>query len=360
VTSEFLRAFAGRANLSPVETEILEQAGVRSNEDVDSLVRTFPSIVNAGVRLSDVSNAAAMHLSAAYSAVASNVASAPPPVGFGANPPPGSSTTPGTTVGAPPPPPSKAPPASASIDLRVSPWPVRDQGQRGTCVAFGATACVEHLNWPSVAHPRDLSEQFLYWAIKDHSGDPRKTQDGTWLQFARDMFSKDGICDEIHCPYMPMPLNPVSGSAPSAPAKTDASRRKISAATHMVRPSGAAALVLKHLGKNRPVAISVPVFRDPVLPNGPSNWETPVAWAYGRVLNPPIRSVVAGGHCVCVTGFEPDSSEVRGGYFVIRNSWGMGWSRLSPAAGLSHAPEQGYGELSATYVEAYCWELFQL
>jgi hypothetical protein len=140
----------------------------------------------------------------------------------------------------------------------------------------------------------------------------------------------------------------------------DAASHKITAATYQRRPSGAAALVLQLLGAGRPVAVSLPVFRDPAVPSGPINWATPVAWAYGRILNPPARSVVAGGHCVCVTGFVPDASEPNGGYFILRNSWGADWANLAPAPGSSYSPEQGYGEISATYVDAYCWELFQL
>src|SRR5277367_6732867 len=95
MASDFLRIFAKENNLNSDEKNVLEQADVRSNEDVDSLVRTFPSIAKAGVRLAHVSNAAAMHLSAAYSTIASAIASAPPVVEYGANAPPGSPTTPG-------------------------------------------------------------------------------------------------------------------------------------------------------------------------------------------------------------------------------------------------------------------------
>jgi hypothetical protein len=96
-----------------------------------------------------------------------------------------------------------------------------------------------------------------------------------------------------------------------------------------------------------------------MLAAGPSNWTTAVGLSYGRVLNPPARSVVSGGHCVCVTGFVPDPTEEVGGHFIIRNSWGTIWGASLPAAGYN-APEPGYGEVSASYVDMYCWELLQL
>lgn len=359
----FVERFVRDAGLTSVEADVLRQAGVRSNEDVDSLVRSFPSIFDVGVRLNVVSNAAAQHLSASYTSLAQTIGAQPPSVGLGANPPPGAPVSPGSVVGLPPPPPF-GPPSGAPtpIDLRNLPWPVRDQGKRGTCVAFGSTACLEHSRFAAEGANPDYSEQFLYWAIKDHSADPQKNADGTWLQFARDMLQQDGICHENLCSYVSqlIPSTPVSGAAPSAAAKADAALHKMTAATYQRRPGGAAALVLQLLGKGRPVAVSLPVFKDPTIPNGPINWATAVGWAYGRVLNPPVRSVVDGGHCVCITGFVPDINEPNGGYFILRNSWGTLWANLAPTPASSHSPEQGYGEISATYVDTYCWELFQL
>jgi hypothetical protein len=279
----FVDEFTRANKLTQVEEDVLRQVGVRSNEDVDSLVKNFPSIVETGVRLPVISNAVAQHLSAAYTSVAEEIATQPPPIGLGANPPPGAPTTLGSAVGAAPSPPFVPPTGPTPIDLRVLPWPVRDQQRRGTCVAFGATACVEHLRSTTEGSNPDYSEQFLYWAIKDHSGDPVKKRDGTWLQFARDMLQQDGICHENLCPYVGAisAPTPVSGRAPSAKAKTEAASHKFTGATYQRPPPGAASLVLVLLGKNRPVAVSLPVFKDPAVPNGPINWATPVGWAYG-------------------------------------------------------------------------------
>jgi hypothetical protein len=360
MASHYIEQLARQEGFTPLEVDILQQVGVRSNEDIDSLTKSFPSISDAGVRLTDISNAVAQRISASYLTVAGSVSVQPPQVGLGANPPPGSPISLNSAVGLPPPPPFIAPAApTTTIDLRLrlQPWPVRDQGKRGTCVAFGTTACVES----ATGGPNpDYSEQFLYWAIKNHSGDPNKTQDGTWAQFARDMLQSDGICHENFDPYTGAPINPVSGPRPSGGAFADAGKYKFNATTYTRRPAGAAAVVLRLLNNNSPVVVSLPVFRDPTMPTGPYNWTTRVGWAYGRVLNPPVRSVVAGGHCVCVTGFVPDNAEPTGGYFIIRNSWGTQWARLAPTPGSSNSPEQGYGEISATYVDMYCWELLQL
>jgi hypothetical protein len=80
------------------------------------------------------------------------------------------------------------------------------------------------------------------------------------------------------------------------------------------------------------------------------------------VLNPPPTAVASDGHAVCVTGFHPDALEPKGGYFTFRNSWDIVWGAQapSPAASGYCAPEPGYGDISATYVDDYIWEIFQL
>lgn len=360
MASFFVQKLARDASLSDFEIAVLRAVDVRSPEDVDSLLKTFPSLATKAFRVPVVSNAVFTQLSAAYVASAGAPGATHPPVAFGAEAPSGAAVTVGSVVGVP----SRAAPAPSAptlgaLDLRPGPWPVRNQNPRGTCVAFGAAACVEQFQW--VSGSPDLSEQFLYWAIKHHTPDPYPTTDGTWLEFARDALASHGICDEAHCPYVnalyPAGSN-VGGPPPSLAASNSAQRHRVT--TYQRRPANAAATLHRLLSSGRVVAVSLPVFADQSNPTGLTNWTSSVAWAYGRVLNPPPTATVVGGHCVCVTGFVPDHSEPNGGYFVFRNSWDVAWANLAPAAGVTHAPEQGYGVVSATYVDTFCWELLQL
>ena len=148
---------------------------------------------------------------------------------------------------------------------------------------------------------------------------------------------------------------------PSAAALAGAPARTHAAAVYQPTSvaTGSAQEILIHLHTNyRPVAISVPVFFDPAVPQS-DNWSTAMGYYYGYVLDPPPSSVVRGGHCVCVTGFVPHTSEPLGGYFTIRNSWSSWWGSLLPAPGY-HGPEAGYGQVSASYVDQYLREFGQL
>jgi hypothetical protein len=149
----------------------------------------------------------------------------------GAQPPSTASFTPGYTVplppvaagaGAPPVPPAAALPAIAHD---IPNWPVRDQFYRGTCVSFATTACREHV----IGGATDLSEQFLYWAIKTKTADPWQVTDGTLLEYARSAIASEGTCEETYWQYHPnfIPGNVSQQSAtePSAQAVADGATR---------------------------------------------------------------------------------------------------------------------------------------
>lgn len=346
--------------LDPFREMILRASGARTAEDLHSLLSAFPSLsVSFGIPSARITGTLGPTFSAAY---ARSIGQPPPPApALGAVPPPGTLHGVGTVAGLPARPSMTITvgAAGAAIDHRLPNWPVRNQEQRGTCVAFGAAAGVEHHRSAAGPGTPDYSEQFLYHRIKTASRDPHPNTDGTWLEFAGDMLAAHGICAEPLHPYdRPGPINPVSGAAPSARAVADAKGRIGRPSTYQRRPGSPAAIILSLLQNGGPVAASLPVFEDPTtLAN---NWTTRVGWLYGRVFDPPIQSVANGGHCVCITGFQPDPAEPTGGYFVFRNSWGPAWSANSPVPGQSHAPEPGYGEISATYVDNYCWELLQM
>jgi hypothetical protein len=373
MVSTFLAENAGRLSLSDTELSVLSAADIRSFEALDSLVRTFPSIHTLGVRLPQLSAAAMQgsaqgYLAAMSGAFANAVASATS--GYGALHPSGAAWAPGSQV---PSPPIMAPPSSAnagaapsaSIDLRVQGWPIRDQGQRGTCVAFAAAAAFEHHQFThSALH--DFSEQFLYCAIKSSPSHPYPNKDGATVREAGDTLARDGICLEMDWPYDPN-LNPqnISHRTSSDPTVSAVSNARNYSHNHgfyqLFSPgsTGRSSALLRQLQAGKVAVVSLPVFQDVLRPTGPDNWSSPVGLLYGIVLPPVATAIVAGGHAVLITGFVPDPQEGSGGYFIVRNSWGVSWAQQSPSPN-SLSPQQGYGQISATYVEDYAWELLTL
>jgi Papain family cysteine protease len=239
--------------------------------------------------------------------------------------------------------------ALGAIDLRIPSWSVRDQGSHGNSVAFACTAAAEHGWYTMSSSTRDFSAQFLHWRIKSRDGNEHQ---GATLESASRVLLRDGICEERTWPYESL-------SEPSLFARRQALHHRF-LPNYMHASDNNAQIVLDILRRGKVAVISVPVFSDPMVSDGPTNWTTAVGWVYGRVFNPPPRSVVVGGHAVCVVGFAPDETEDAGGYFIFRNSWGTSWASAAPSQQNSHSFEAGYGEISASYINDYLWELLYL
>lgn len=381
--SSFFHDLIKSEKVSKQSAAVLDASGARTPEAIMSLLQAFPTLARRGLVDSPALSNTIMREAASASTRAVQAASAagvPPGIlrrsitaeGYGAKAPKHARWQPKETVPIPesigfsPPATANTDPIDDSIDTRgCLPWPVRDQGARGTCVAYGVTALRELLVCEQGDRTEDLSEQFLYWDIKTNSSDPNKTSDGTWVEFAFESLRSAGVCLEATWPYNPVliPTN-ISHAGMGAPpphAAAEASNLAVVASTQRYISAGAgnAQPLLKLLrDTGRPIAICLPVFSDPSFLQA-DNWTTNAGWLWGVVLDPPPTSVVIGGHCVCVTGFVPDASEPLGGYFVIRNSWSTEWGTQLPTPGY-HGLEQGYGQVSATYVDRFLWEFGQL
>jgi hypothetical protein len=251
------------------------------------------------------------------------------------------------------------PPSGVAVDNRLPHWPVRDQGDRGTCVAFAVTACREY---EAKQGSLDLSEQYLYWATKTSVGDPWPNQDGTLLQFGGNALAQIGICRRDFWPYDQRrqlgDLTHANNANPSAAAHSDAAQWRV-AMVHS-SPAGLSSSPSAYLRQvldatRKPLAISLPVFVD-ALGGRVTNWTWSGAIDRGWVLDPAPTFLFRDGHAVCVTGWMDDQNAPGGGWFIIRNSWGTRWARNPQHP----VPEPGYGRVSARYVDTYLWELSHL
>ncbi len=213
--------------------------------------------------------------------------------------------------------------------------PIRDQGDRGTCVAHAVCAVAECQEKRVTGESIDLSEQFVYWTAKSNDGDP--DGEGTWLHVSMPVTERDGACLEAVWPYNPTPApGNESQGPPSAGATTDAERHLLREPREIAPRDSSQ--IRTSLDQGRPVAIALPVF---------DNWESnPNTDTTGLIPMPLPDSVLAGGHAMCATGYAWDPDFAGGGYLLIRNSWGTRWAPDSPAA-------PGYGALPFLYVDRY-------
>ncbi len=84
----------------------------------------------------------------------------------------------------------------AHVDRRPLQTPVRNQGDRATCLSFASVACVEAILKEHFGKEVDLSEQFLQFALTGDHGAERID-----LREAPAKLALRGVCEERLAPY---------------------------------------------------------------------------------------------------------------------------------------------------------------
>lgn len=200
---------------------------------------------------------------------------------------------------------------------------IRDQGQRGTCVAHAVARCYEHAEFKASGRPGannlDLSEQFLYWNTKEIDG--HLNGEGTWCEFAAESIINLGTCLEQTAPYQkdryPAPDNAQRGPKPSPQAYVEALQHRADEARRIV--PGDVEAIKAVIASGHAVAYSMPVFR--------SWYYSAETRATGFITMPIGQSdAVVGGHAIALTGWGLDDTVPGGGYFIFDNSWSTAWA----------------------------------
>ena len=238
------------------------------------------------------------------------------------------------------PPGARLPSAGPPRTLAASFPPPRNQGQRGTCVAFASVALLEYHLYDASPKTRRHAEQFVYWACKQNDGYP--DAEGTLVSVARDALRQRGACLHKTWRYRPLPQ---AGNESQAPPPAGAETEALKYLCRTVRRVAAKNpdRLREQLDARRPVVLSVRTF---------PAWDYPTTADTGEIPLPIPGEMPDGGHAVCVVGYETNDRVPGGGLFVFRNSWGASWAKPHGRLG------PGYGALPFAYVSKYGLEAF--
>jgi hypothetical protein len=200
----------------------------------------------------------------------------------------------------------------------------QQQGKRDTCLAFAVVALYQQ----ATGDLSDLSEQFVYWASKERDGMPntRGTRPDVALEVLRDM----GVCTEALWPYESRNIAGNEGQGPPPDGAAEEARlRRILAFSCLADRNYYQ--IKAALADGSLVLIGLPTYE-----HWNHSWQARVL---GRLRHPLPGEAERGGHAMVVVGYRDDPGVPGGGYFIVRNSWGVSWgSQNLDGPGHCHIP----------------------
>ncbi len=245
-------------------------------------------------------------------------------------------------------------------DLLQYQSPVKDQGHRGTCVAFASMALVESLYKVKSGQTVDLSEQYAYWESKyfyQNDPDPGYSPHsegsepvnllkavaahGVPMQQAW-VYEKTAWYDDPTHPDCvkantanpnKMPTSCLTNG--DAPGSAQSSQKIAVINPHNVPSSSTS--IMGFLQAGVAVEIGIDVY-DAAWSY--SNKNSP-RYATGTVLMPTAGDKIVGGHAVLIVGYDRTQQ-----VYLFKNSWGTStWASKSPVP--------GFGTLPFNYVKKF-------
>ncbi|MDO9454526.1 C1 family peptidase [Nocardioides sp.] len=187
--------------------------------------------------------------------------------------------------------------APSKVDLTPYVQPIRNQGACGSCVSFGTIATMEGTARFGARDPNlaiDLSEAQLFYCHAKADG--RTCSTGWWPDRALDAVRDKGVVDEACFPYT------AGDQECRTCADADERTSKITA--------------WKHLG-------SIEEMKDWLATAGPAVGCFKVYddfFAYKTGVYRHQTGAAAGGHCVCIIGYDDNQRA-----WIAKNSWGTTW-----------------------------------
>ena len=225
------------------------------------------------------------------------------------------------------------------VDYTASMPAARNQGVRGTCVAYAAAAVREFLELhflqdegektdvPNV----DLSEQFIYWWCKEKDHLPHVS--GTYPHLGMECLAEIGVPEERVWPYDATPKAGNEGQGPPpAAAQEEAGRYRIKRVIR-IDPKDVTSIKAA-LADGKAILIAIPVFN--------SWYQNRITRRYGKINMPMPGEKSSGAHAVAMVGYVDDLDAPGGGYFLLRNSWSP-WGYDNPQG-------DGFGSIPYAFI----------
>lgn len=286
-------------------------------------------------------------------------------------------------------------PRYSSVDLlsRLTvPWTPRNQGRRATCSAFAVVAAEELARALEKGEEEilPLSEEFLYhqmrtnyppkWNLEPEVQAYLKKSGATFLDQAAQVLEQEGICLRDALPYQndvglsASHIAQLSAAEETALQSKAAGRRVVYESNTWEGPNRpefedpwlrshggltVSQTLFSMLEQNIPVAASF------MMPLGSRRygWESPMAKHCGQVRYKPVQTggqiIAKDGHAVCLIGFIVRPDDPERGWFIFRNSRGTRFAhnpQRDCPSGPSYLSNPGYGTISTSVVDRYCWE----
>ncbi len=186
-----------------------------------------------------------------------------------------------------------------SVDLRPALLPIEDQGQLGSCTAFGSLACFEYAQKKNNLTQFKGSKLAQYYWTRLLEGTSQYDV-GASVRDTMRALSIYGMAHDGLDPYF------VGNYAvpPSATVQADAANNK---ALRYIAVPNDTTQIQTILANGYPVVIGFSVYQN--FPMGS-----------GMSVIPMPQGGIIGGHCVALVGYD-DARQA----FLFRNSWGTGW-----------------------------------
>ncbi len=191
--------------------------------------------------------------------------------------------------------------------------PIKDQGNCGSCVAFGTIATAEvvtRLQHSQVGLDVDYSEADLFYCGAEKQ-DNRTCVNGWWLEGSHTYLAAEGVVDEACFPY--------TAGDQACNLCADWQDRKKKFPSNKITDIK---MMKEWISTTGPLTTAFTVYED--------------FFAYKNGVYFPKTDKVVAGHCVSVVGYD-DTVNYGDPHWICKNSWGPDW-------GMNGFFKIGYGQ----------------